>query len=76
MHSQVEFLNTKHGADVPLVLMNSFQTHSETQRVLLKYKEHNLNIYTFQQTAYPLIYKDSFLPIATAPRSEATKDEW
>ena len=33
---QVEFLNTKHGADVPLVLMNSFRTHAETQRVLQK----------------------------------------
>ena len=24
---QVEYLNTRHGVDVPLVLMNSFRTH-------------------------------------------------
>eukprot|EP00750_Incisomonas_marina_P020878 INCI4106.2.p1 GENE.INCI4106.2~~INCI4106.2.p1 ORF type:complete len:386 (-),score=70.25 INCI4106.2:1656-2813(-) len=73
---QVEFLNTKHGADVPLVLMNSFRTHAETQRVLQKYKDHNLHIYTFQQSAFPLIYRDSLLPISKQKRTPETEHEW
>jgi len=73
---QVEYLNTKHGADVPLVLMNSFRTHGETKRVLQKYKDHNLNIYTFQQNAFPLIYRDSLLPIVNDKRNAENSDKW
>ena len=50
---QVELLNTKYGVDVPLVLMNSFNTHEETERVLSKYAEHNLTILTFTQHYFP-----------------------
>ncbi|RYE82467.1 MAG: hypothetical protein EOO65_05450, partial [Methanosarcinales archaeon] len=31
---QVEYLNTKHGVDVPLILMNSFRTHEATVKLL------------------------------------------
>lgn len=46
---QVEYLNSVHGVDVPLVLMNSFNTHEETVRIIRKYRMHNLSIHTFNQ---------------------------
>lgn len=38
-----------YGVDVPLVLMNSFNTHEETVRIIRKYRMHNLSIHTFNQ---------------------------
>ena len=35
---QIEHLNRTYDTDVPLVLMNSFNTDEDTQKVLLKYK--------------------------------------
>ena len=32
-----QFMNLKHGSDVPLVLMNSFKTHAETLRIVKRY---------------------------------------
>ena len=46
---QIEFLNTKHGADVPLVLMNSIHTDEKTRKALAKYKTHNITVYPFVQ---------------------------
>lgn len=46
---QVEYLNSLYGVDVPLVLMNSFNTHEETVRIIRKYRMHNLSIHTFNQ---------------------------
>ena len=46
---QIEFLNTKHGADVPLVLMNSIHTDEKTRKALAKYKTHNLTVHRFVQ---------------------------
>lgn len=34
---QVEYMNTRYGTDVPLVLMNSFYTHEETIKIVRKY---------------------------------------
>ncbi|RLN54659.1 hypothetical protein BBJ28_00008545 [Nothophytophthora sp. Chile5] len=42
-----------YGVDVPLVLMNSFNTHEETVRIIRKYRMHNLSIHTFNQSCYP-----------------------
>ncbi|XP_057699836.1 UTP--glucose-1-phosphate uridylyltransferase-like isoform X1 [Corythoichthys intestinalis] len=61
---QIEHLNKTYDADVPLVLMNSFNTDDETQKILLKYKHHRLKIHTFNQSRYPRINKESLLPIA------------
>ncbi|XP_077461132.1 UTP--glucose-1-phosphate uridylyltransferase-like isoform X1 [Stigmatopora argus] len=61
---QIEHLNKTYDADVPLVLMNSFNTDQETQKILLKYKHHRLKIHTFNQSRYPRINKESLLPIA------------
>uniref|UniRef100_G3Q7R7 UTP--glucose-1-phosphate uridylyltransferase n=1 Tax=Gasterosteus aculeatus aculeatus TaxID=481459 RepID=G3Q7R7_GASAC len=61
---QIEHLNKTFNADVPLVLMNSFNTDEDTKKILQKYKHHRVKIHTFNQSRYPRINKDSLLPIA------------
>ncbi|XP_075947850.1 UTP--glucose-1-phosphate uridylyltransferase-like [Anarhichas minor] len=61
---QIEHLNKTFNADVPLVLMNSFNTDEDTKKILQKYKHHRVNIHTFNQSRYPRISKESLLPIA------------
>eukprot|EP00057_Strongylocentrotus_purpuratus_P017891 XP_011672365.1 PREDICTED: UTP--glucose-1-phosphate uridylyltransferase isoform X1 [Strongylocentrotus purpuratus] len=61
---QIEHLNKTYGCDVPLVLMNSFNTDEDTSKVLRKYGNINIKIHTFQQSRYPRINKESLLPIA------------
>lgn len=53
-------LDKENQASVPLVLMNSFYTHAETD--IEKYKG-RLHIETFQQNKFPRIRKDSELPL-------------
>ncbi|KAM7394763.1 hypothetical protein PAMP_021549 [Pampus punctatissimus] len=65
---QIEHLNKTFNADVPLVLMNSFNTDEETKKILQKYKHHRVNIHTFNQSRYPRINKESLLPIAKSMR--------
>ncbi|RKP15337.1 UTP--glucose-1-phosphate uridylyltransferase family [Piptocephalis cylindrospora] len=73
---QVEHLNTQTpDADVPLVLMNSFNTDRETKRIVRKYTDHNVRIKTFNQSRYPRISKDSLLPVPRNHRS-GTVTEW
>lgn len=72
----VEYLNTRWGVDVPLVLMDSFQTHEETVRIVRKYAEHNLTIHCFTQSSYPKLLRDSLTPLPTGPFSLETKDLW
>ena len=62
--AQIEFLNKEYDSDVPLVLMNSFNTDEDTQKVLQKYKGFRVKLYTFMQSRYPRINKESLLPIA------------
>ncbi|KAF0740683.1 hypothetical protein Ae201684_003917 [Aphanomyces euteiches] len=73
---QVEYLNSLYGVDVPLVLMNSFNTHEETVRIIRKYRMHNLSIHTFNQSCYPYIVKESAVPLATAKYDKATREKW
>jgi len=73
---QVEFLNTKYGVDVPLILMNSFNTESATERILSKYADHNLKIFTFTQHYFPCIDKQTMSPIPTGPITKETEDQW
>ncbi|XP_018530594.1 UTP--glucose-1-phosphate uridylyltransferase isoform X1 [Lates calcarifer] len=61
---QIEHLNKTFNADVPLVLMNSFNTDEDTKKILQKYKHHRVNIHTFNQSRYPRINRESLLPIA------------
>uniref|UniRef100_A0A9J7X7R8 UTP--glucose-1-phosphate uridylyltransferase n=1 Tax=Cyprinus carpio carpio TaxID=630221 RepID=A0A9J7X7R8_CYPCA len=61
---QIEHLNKTYNADVPLVLMNSFNTDEDTKKILQKYTHHGVKIHTFNQSRYPRINKESLLPVA------------
>lgn len=63
---QMEHLNRTYGADMPLVLMNSFNTDEDTSKVLRKYKGFKVKVYTFMQSRYPRINKETLLPVATS----------
>lgn len=60
-----QHLNNRYGCHVPLVLMNSFNTHDETMKTLRKYKACNLAIHCFNQSCHPRIVKESLLPLPT-----------
>ncbi|XP_078505559.1 UTP--glucose-1-phosphate uridylyltransferase isoform X2 [Lissotriton helveticus] len=61
---QIEHLNKTYDTAVPLVLMNSFNTDEDTKKILQKYSHCRVKIYTFNQSRYPRINKESLLPIA------------
>lgn len=60
---QIEWLNQEKGVNVPLVLMNSFNTDGETRKIIQKYGAHKVDILTFNQSRFPRIGKESLLPI-------------
>lgn len=57
---QIENLNVEFGSNVPLVLMNSFSTVDETEKMLKKYRNLRIKIHTFLQSRYPRITADTF----------------
>ncbi|XP_065919353.1 UTP--glucose-1-phosphate uridylyltransferase-like [Dysidea avara] len=59
---QIKHLKQKYDADVPLVLMNSFNTHTETEKIKHRY-ENAVSIYMFEQSRFPRISKESLRPI-------------
>lgn len=63
MVEQIHTLNVTYGTNVPLVLMNSFNTDQDTQKIIGKYED-ILPIHTFQQNAFPRLRKDSLLPVS------------
>ncbi|CAG5127417.1 unnamed protein product, partial [Candidula unifasciata] len=65
---QIEHLNKIYGVDVPFVLMNSFNTDDDTQKILRKYSQIQVSIFTFNQSRYPRINRDTLMPV---PRSFA-----
>jgi len=73
---QVEYLNTKHGVDVPLIFMNSFRTHEATVKLLNRYQHHNVTITCFTQSCFPRIDRDHFTPLPVAPFSPDTQERW
>ena len=54
-------MNKKHGSRVPLVLMNSFNTHTDTERIRFKY-ERRVDLFMFQQSYYPRVLKETLRP--------------
>ncbi|KAK6459982.1 UTP-glucose-1-phosphate uridylyltransferase [Scheffersomyces coipomensis] len=62
---QIEYLNRNYDADVPLLLMNSFNTDNDTAKIIKKYQGHRIRIKTFNQSRFPRIYRDSLLPVPT-----------
>lgn len=71
---QLEWLNRQYGVQVPLLLMNSFNTDVETARLIQKYPPERLQIRTFNQSRFPRIAKDTLLPIPTGPTDP--KEAW
>ncbi|KAG7155445.1 UTP--glucose-1-phosphate uridylyltransferase-like 2 [Homarus americanus] len=67
---QIEHLNKTYDCNVPLVLMNSFNTDEDTQKVVRKYQGFQVKIYTFNQSRYPRINKQSLMPIAKTCASD------
>ncbi|XP_018575661.1 UTP--glucose-1-phosphate uridylyltransferase isoform X2 [Anoplophora glabripennis] len=61
---QIEHLNKTYKVNVPLVLMNSFNTDSDTEKIIRKYKNLQVEIHTFNQSCYPRINSDSLMPVA------------
>lgn len=71
---QIESLNSKYGCNVPLLLMNSFNTHDDTQKIVEKYSNSNIQIHTFNQSQYPRIVVEDFSPLPC--KGQAGKDGW
>ncbi|KAJ3091350.1 UTP-glucose-1-phosphate uridylyltransferase [Quaeritorhiza haematococci] len=70
---QIEFLNEANNVSVPLILMNSFNTDVETNRIIQKYQGHGLQILTFNQSKFPRIMKESLQPMPTSPNDDISK---
>ena len=73
---QIEFLNKKYNTNVPLVLMNSFNTDEDTMKVIRKYSGFNISIRTFNQSCYPRISKESMSPIAKTSQIKEDIEAW
>ncbi|CAN1758853.1 UTP--glucose-1-phosphate uridylyltransferase [Linum perenne] len=71
---QIENLNNKYGCKVPLLLMNSFNTHDDTAKIVEKYTSSNVEIHTFNQSQYPRLVVDDFSPLPS--KGHAGKDGW
>ncbi|KAG6742214.1 hypothetical protein POTOM_055504 [Populus tomentosa] len=71
---QIENLNKKYGCSVPLLLMNSFNTHDDTQKIIEKYSNSNIEIHTFNQSQYPRLVVDDFVPLPS--KGHTDKDGW
>ena len=69
---QISSKNSVYGSNIPLVLMNSFNTDTETRAVVRKY--HDSDIRCFQQSRFPRISKDTLMPL---PKSfDSPKSDW
>lgn len=71
---QIESLNSKYGCNVPLLLMNSFNTHEDTQKIVGKYTNSKIDIHTFNQSQYPRLVVEDFSPLPS--KGNAGKDAW
>nr|AJA32484.1 UTP-glucose-1-phosphate uridylyltransferase [Nosema pernyi] len=57
---QLKFIKKGYNVEVPLVLMNSFNTESMTSNLIFRHE----NILTFNQSKYPRISTDTLLPLS------------
>jgi UTP--glucose-1-phosphate uridylyltransferase len=74
---QVRQLNDDHASNVPLVLMNSFNTHEETGHIIKRY--HSLvKILSFEQSQHPRFLADTHMPVVgeVTPATLAAKQLW
>ncbi|XP_021926971.1 UTP--glucose-1-phosphate uridylyltransferase isoform X4 [Zootermopsis nevadensis] len=73
---QIEHLNKTYKTNVPLVLMNSFNTDEDTQKIIRKYKGLQIEMYTFNQSCFPRINRESLLPVAKNCNIDADMEAW
>ncbi len=72
--AQVRALNMAYDVNIPLVLMNSFNTKKDMQKEVLKYKGNGVSIYMFEQSCFPRVSQSTLMPLAT--NCSAEKKEW
>lgn len=72
---QISYLNQAANTMIPLVLMNSFNTHKETKKIVKKYSKSGVEIINFCQSEYPRIYSQNFMPVPTS-LTKKVHDEW
>ena len=60
---QIRNINEMFFVDVPVLLMNSFNTHDDTEKIIKKHEE-SLNIHTFKQNEFPRLKKENLLPLS------------
>ena len=61
---QIEQLNKRYDTNVPLVLMNSFNTDKDTKTMIKRYAGLRVEILTFNQSCFPRINRETLLTIA------------
>ncbi|KAL6555886.1 UTP--glucose-1-phosphate uridylyltransferase [Orobanche hederae] len=71
---QIEALNAKYECNVPLLLMNSFNTHDDTLKIVEKYAKSNIEIHTFNQSQYPRLVVEDLKPLPA--KGNTGKDAW
>ncbi|CAH1101475.1 unnamed protein product [Psylliodes chrysocephalus] len=73
---QIENLNKTYKVNVPLVLMNSFNTDEDTEKIIRKYKNLQVEIHTFNQSCYPRVNRDSLLPVPKDGNVQNNLEAW
>ncbi|MCO5576629.1 hypothetical protein L7F22_030444 [Adiantum nelumboides] len=71
---QIEKLNSKYECDVPLVLMNSFNTHDDTLKIIEKYQHAGLQVKLFNQSQYPRMVAEDLMPWPS--KGQTDKSGW
>lgn len=56
--------------------MNSFNTDEDTEKIIRKYKNLQIEIHTFNQSCYPRISRDSLMPIAKDGNLQNNVEAW
>ena len=67
--TQIRSINAKYSANVPLLLMNSFNSDQDTKKIIRKYSG-KLAIHTFIQSEFPRLRRDSFMPLSSEKYGE------
>lgn len=57
---QIKYFNSKYKTDVPLILMNSFNTEDMTEKIVFRYD----GIKKFSQSKFPRISSETLLPVS------------
>jgi UTP--glucose-1-phosphate uridylyltransferase len=72
----IQSLNKTYNVNVPLILMNSFNTHEDTWKVMHKYEDDGVSVRLFNQSRYPRVFKDSLTIVPEDPDFKKDKEAW